>query len=269
MTTLNLKTSIQSVHDEETDTLYYLTDDVYQYYFTSRGHIPERDPSEYAKVLQAQSQVIVREYSLLRNRLWPVTSVNELLIIMGDQPESWAEQSISYKKCAYRGVTYFIEGQVWSTHFGGDDVYVETLNENDLMSHAVFAYRQDSVVKCAFSCKLGSWDAIFERLDDIAEPVVLQGHEQLVDVRPYQESYTLSEVQALLDENASLKKEVEHFKRAQVWYVNALEVLSPLRYHGHQLLEAPDRTSLQDALKLMIDKAENFFTKRDKNSGTK
>lgn len=248
-------------------TTYYVTDDQFAYYYSSRGHLPQNDPQAYKGSLDAQAAVIIQGGKVIKNALWPVESANELMDIIGEPTMSSGNERVRFKRVTQDDTVFFIQGTVWATqvqlllaHHNGE-------LSNDLLSaFSSYTYHKGTVSKCAYSCKLGSWGEILAKLESISDSVTLAGEPDLtISLVPNKETYTPAEVQALIDENAALKKDVTRLENAQVWYVNALEVLSPLRYHGHQLLASPDRVSLQDALKLMIDKAEAFFTKRAEN----
>lgn len=63
--------------------------------------------------------------------------------------------------------------------------------------------------------------------------------------------------------------------KEQKWYVDALEVLSPLRYHGHQILERPTDVGddvvavymskkQYDDMQAALNKVEDFFVPVDR-----
>lgn len=247
-------------------TTYYVTENQFSYYYSSRGHLPQSNPKAYKDSLDAQAAVILKDGKVIKNSLWPVETDNELMAIIGEHTIAEGNGRIRFKRITQDGTVFFIKGDVWKkqaerllAHHGG------RLSNELLSTLSAYSYHKGKVSKCIYSTALGDWGAILAKLETISDPILTSGEPDLtVTLSPSKETYTSAEVQAILDENTALKETVERLENAQVWYVNALEVLSPLRYHGHQLLESPDRTSLQDALKLMIDKAEDFFAKRSK-----
>ncbi len=244
---------------------YYLTEGNYHYLFASRGHLPQSDPAAHEKTLDAQSSVILEDGALWLNRLWPAATVNELMALIGE-PALPNDQSLPYKSATYQGTTYFITDAVWDEQIAPTFARLGSFPVERAALYCDYAYKAGSTVKCTYSCVVGSYHQILLQLKALAEVVDLNEEPELVHIEPYKETYTLDEVKQLLDENTALKKDVERLETNQVWYVNALEALSPFRYAAHQLLTEPERLSHREALQKVLDMAEAYFAKKDSQS---
>lgn len=249
----------------EMDTIYYVTDDQYEYHYASRLHVPQHDPKSFVGSLEVQSSVIVKKESLTVNNLWPTRTANELMGVIGAATLPDGDIDIDYKKVVYKGSVYFFHSKTWATKMvpllekcgkGFPTIKAAQL--------ACFVYFKGSVIKCNFSTTLGTWADILDQLERVSYEIFVDGEPPACVIKPNKDQYSVADVQAILDENEALKKELERLESNQVWYVNAVEALSPFRYAAHQLLESPDRPSLRDALKMVSDKAEAFFTKQEK-----
>ncbi len=263
MTTQKTETvSMVRVKYPEKNRTYYLSEGNFHYYFVSRGHLPQSNPAEHEKTLDAQSTVIVENDELILNCLWPTATANELMALMGE-PALPVDAPLTYKSATYKGTTYFITGALWESEIAPTFARLGSFPVERATLYCDYAYKAGSTLKCTYACTVGNYHEILLQLKAVSQVVDLNEAPELVHIEPYKETYTLAEVKRLLDENAALKKDIARLESNQVWYVNALEVLRPFRYSAHQLLTEPDRLSHREALKKVLDMAETFFTKKD------
>lgn len=61
-------------------------------------------------------------------------------------------------------------------------------------------------------------------------------------------------------ENNKFRERIAVFEKNQSWYSKAINVLSPLRFHGNQLIEDPKRADKLEGMTKALNDAEKFFT---------